>query len=486
MKKFFLILGSIIIVILVGGGIYIYTKSQQKTKPPAALTEKLKITVPESNINLPISYEIKTFSVFLNKKINGKFLEKNIFLQSSKKEEVAITLSKKEEIIIKSTGKELICSFPLIVDAVLVDSRFGKKMARQVDPIHSSVLITLSTPASLDKTWSLVTKFKINSLKWIEEPVVKIGMIKKNLRKTIDAVIKDKGSDLTKMLDDELNKAVSLKPEISKIWDDIQKPILITRKPTPAWMRFFCKSIKGKIVLNPTKLICYTNVKADMLMLTDTVTNAKPNPLPDFNALKEKEKATASDVYLYAYTSFEEINDQLNELLKGKTITAEGYSIAIKQLKVYGSTTGLSVQVITDKDVEGDLVASGQLVFDVPNQTLKVQNFDFAVNTNSHILNTGDVLLHEILRDTIASKLAVNLDTLIDKVPTIVSKAIAKGNAGKVIDMDLENLEIKECEILMGKERIHFKVHVGVDAKIKIKHLNAGTSILVKDKPKVK
>ena len=208
--------------------------------------------------------------------------------------------------------------------------------------------------------------------------------------------------------------------------------------------------------------------------------------MPDFIALKEKEKATASDVYLYAYTSFEEINDKLNALLKGKTISSQGYSIAIKQLKVYGSTNGLSVQVITDKDVEGDLVASGQLVFDVPNQTLKVQNFDFAMNTNSHILNSGDVLLHEILRDTIASKLAVGLDTLIDKVPTIVSSAIAKGNAGKVIDMNLENLEIKACDILMGKERIHFKVHVGVDAKLTIKHLNAGTAILVKDKSKGK
>lgn len=484
MKKFLLFFVSILILLSAALFIYVQYKRQNKPKPAEAITEVLKIDVPPSAFNLPISYDIKNFSEFLNNKINGKFLEKNIFLQQSKKEEIALTLTKNEKIIIETKGKELLCTFPLTVDATLLDCRFGKAIARQVKPVHTSLIITLSTPVSLDKTWNVVTQFKIRTYKWIEEPIVKIGPIKKNLKRTLDDVLTHKGSELTHMLDDEIHKAVSLKPAISKIWDDIQKPILINKKIPQTWIRFICTDIKGKIVLYPTKITCFTNVKAKTLMITDTATEAKPSPLPNFNPLKEKDKDHVSDIHLYAYTSFDEINDQLNGLLKGKSFTAQGYTVAIKELKAFASTKGLSVEIITDKDVEGSLIVSGQLVFDVPHQTLRVQHFDFDLNTNSTIINTSHDVLHDIIRDTIASKLAVNLDTLIQKVPNIIHNAIAKGNTGKVIDMNVENLEIKKCEIFMGKKRIHFKINVGVEAGLKLKKLNAGKAIAISDQQK--
>ena len=81
MKKFLLILLSILILLAAALFVYVQYKRQNKPTPPEAINEVLKIDVPPSSFNLPISYDIKNFADFLNNKINGKFLEKNIFLK---------------------------------------------------------------------------------------------------------------------------------------------------------------------------------------------------------------------------------------------------------------------------------------------------------------------------------------------------------------------------------------------------------------------
>ena len=45
-------------------------------------------------------------------------------------------------------------------------------------------------------------------------------------------------------------------------------------------------------------------------------------------------------------------------------------------------------------------------------------------------------------------------------------------------------MEIKQCGILMGKEKIHLIINVGVEASIKLKKIQTGTVIRIKDKSK--
>ena len=73
---------------------------------------------------------------------------------------------------------------------------------------------------------------------------------------------------------------------------------------------------------------------------------------------------------------------------------------------------------------------------------------------------------------------------MIGKVPNIINKAIEKEKAGKVIDLIFSNMEIKQCGILMGKEKIHLIINVGVEASIKLKKIQTGTVIRIKDKSK--
>jgi hypothetical protein len=481
MKKTVIITG--IVLALFGFGLY-YILSHRLLTPPKAVTEVLQIDVPESSFNLPITIDLKTLSDFLNGKINGPFLETTVYLQESKKERVALTLIKTSDIHISSTGTELVCTFPLTIEARLIESRFGNLLTKLVKPVSARLIITLSSPATLDNAWHLKTRFRLKGYRWITEPILRIGPFKKNLTSPLDNFIKEEKQGLTAMLDREINRGVSLEHTVAELWTDIQDPILVNRSPTPVWIRFLCKDLKGDFHLDKSKIVCLTSIKAKMMVMTDTTNLARPSRLPVFKRMKAQEWSPLSHIYIYAYTSFDEINQRLNELVTGKDIIATGYvrsyTISIKNINAYASTDGLAISVKTGRDLKGDFVLTGYPEFDGPTQTLKVRNFDFAVDTSSILVNKGNDVLHTRLRDIVAAKLNLGLDTLIRKIPTIATDAIGKGKRGKTLQLTMKDVKVNKCVIRMGKSKIHFLIDTETEAALRLKRINPGKPLRIK------
>ena len=476
MKKITII--TALVLALIGSGLYFLLRTST-IKPPEREMQIVHIEVPESTVNLPIRIDIQSLADYLNGKISGRFLDTTLYLQESKKEQIALTLTKAGNITIRSTGKELVCSFPLQVNATLLQSRVGKLLTKLVKPLHTKLIITLSTPLGLDRKWRLKTRFRMRGYEWITEPVLQIGPFRKNLRNKIDEAISKKCPELTAMLDKEIINAASLQKTVAEIWYDLHDPIRVSSKPAPVWIRFFCNDLEGDIRLEKSHFICFASIKAKMMMVTDTTSEAKPTHFPDFKQLSMKDRKPQSTVYLYAFTSFDEINRHLNELVTGKMISARGYNITIEKIHAYASKEGLVIQLTTGRDLRGDLFLKGHPVFDVPRQRLEVKNFDFALNTNRILVSKGEQVMHDIVRERVAAKLNLGLDTLIAKVPMIVHQAIAKGNSGKTIDLRMNNLDIKRCDIQMGKEKIHFLIEAGTEANLKLKKIKSGRPLKI-------
>jgi hypothetical protein len=282
------------------------------------------------------------------------------------------------------------------------------------------------------------------------------------------------------MVDKEINKAASLRKTVSDVWYDLQEPILINRAPAPVWIRFTCNDINGDIALQHSAIICFANLKAKMLIVTDTTRSAQHTPLPDFKQMKSKDKQLKSDIFIYANTSFREINQQLNERLQGTVISSKGYNITIKAIRAYASTEGLTITVDTSGDLNGRFFLTGRPVFDLLTKRLNIEDFDFAVKSSSILVNRGDEILHDLLRTRVASKLNLGFETLLGQLPVIINQAIAKEKTGKTIELKVENLEIKQCTILLGKEKIHFIINVDTETTIRLKKIKAGKALRIR------
>lgn len=445
---------------------------------PKAVTDSVTIDLPLSTFNVPVRYNLQNFEDWINQVIKGKFLETVINPLNDKRDEARLILTKTGTIKVSSNGKKLICLVPLQLEGILLKSRMGKGLTNSADTVITTVNIELSTPVSLDENWHLVTKFEIEKLQWIKEPVFQIGPFKKNLKKKINDWLEENEDMLTKIMDREINKTVSMEPPLTKVWKDLQKPIIIHKKEPNVWLTFNCESIEGKIVLGPSTITCQTRVLAKTKIITDTTAMPAASPLPGYRLLKDA--SAESDIHLYAYTSFEEINEELNSQLKGKTFTAEGYSLSIKGINAYASEAGLSIEITTSKDVKGKLIASGKLEFDPEAQTLVIRNFDYSVTSNSTVVNAGDMLLHQQVKDTIASKLIVKMRNLIDTVPQLVESAIAKGKSSDKFNLEFDHLAVNSCEISMGPRGIHFVIHAEATAGILLKKLKPGKRLRIK------
>ncbi|NCU04432.1 MAG: DUF4403 family protein [Chitinophagaceae bacterium] len=476
MRSLSIIAGTVVVVALFTGcrG----CMQQTAAPPPLAITDSATVDLPLSVFNLPVKYELRNFEQWINNVIKGKFLETVINPLNDERDEAILSFTKRGSITIRSNGKELICTVPLQAEIILTKSRLGKGLTNSAEAVTTVVNVQLSTPVSLQKDWGLVTAFRIRKIEWVKEPVFRLGPFKKNLTKKINAWVEENEKQLTTILDREISQSVSMRQPIEKVWNDLQKPMIINRKKKMLWLRFYCTSIEGKIMLDQTAIICQTKVLATTKMLTDTTALQPVAALPPYKLLKDP--SPHSDIHLYAFTSFDEINDQLNEHLKGKTITAEGYSLDIKSVRAYASAAGISVEVKTGNDVSAKLVASGKLDFDATTLALTVKDFDYTVSSDNALVAAGDMLLHKQLKDTIASQLVVELHSLIDTLPRLVENAIAKGNKSDKLELNFEELAIHHCEISTGAEGVHIIIHAEAKAAVRLKKLKPGKKLHIR------
>jgi hypothetical protein len=481
MKKPFVI-ASIIVALLASLGVWLYnTYSILKTKPPVPLTTDIVLDQPTSVFNLPVIIDHSVLENYLNSKTSGEFLKADFWLQKKKKEQVSLVLSRQENLTLSSSGSELFCTVPVTADARLTDSRFGKTLARLlVKPVHAKAVITLSTPIDIDRRWRLVTHFRIRSVQWEEEPVVRIGPFKKHIVADIDTLLIDNSYGLTTLLDREINKAAGIAPTISDVWHDLQDPIRIARKPVQIWLRFRCNDITARFALQKNRIVCNTRIETSMRMLTDTTSMRKPTPLPPFRLTPKGKVSALSDINFFSLIPFSTINSHLNDYFRNKTISRKGYRIVIRNIRAYASSKGLSIAVMTDRDLRGHFIMSGRLNFDVPRHTLKIEDFDYAIDTGNPIVNTGDIILHDAIRDSIATKLDLQIGDFVTRLPSIITKAVSTAKAGKTIDLDIDSLAIRKCEIRMGKDNVYLLVNAISRNSLRLKRIKPGKAIRIR------
>jgi hypothetical protein len=126
---------------------------------------------------------------------------------------------------------------------------------------------------------------------------------------------------------------------------------------------------------------------------------------------------------------------------------------------------------------------SGRLNYDVPNHTIRIDDFDYAIDTGNPVVSTGEVILHDAIRDSIATRLDLQIGTFIDRLPTMINKAVSRSRAGKTIDLTIDSLAIRKCEIRMGRDNVYLLVNATAKNSLRIKKIKSGKLIRISKVP---
>jgi hypothetical protein len=441
-----------------------------KPKPPTATELDTLLPLPQSTLVIPIHYEVSELEETINSKIQGTFIREWARI-NDKGDSLHIEITKRKKILLSWKGSTLYYSLPIKVSVKFIKSVAGIKVKNN-RPIEMELVLYLATKLGFDNKWNLTPKSKLDEIHWVKDPKLNLGVVKINLRKFVINTIEKNEDKLIPKLDETLSKLLKTRNTITKIWNDIQKPIRINKKETEVWLKAYAEEMTAKLTdTDPGTVTLDVELKAWLQLIVDGQSMPASNQtLPDY---KKKENTEDSiKIFVLARIPYKKVNTILNKELTGKKISAQGYSTTLKKIRIYGTNEGLAVDLKVAGDVSGRIYARGKLHYDTLSSLLSTQEFHFDIDSENVLVNSADWLLHDNAIGIIAEKLQLDVKPYEEILPQLIMQGIERGKTGDKIDLNISNLSIVPIQHVYTNRDVQFifkaigRADIGLEKKI--------------------
>ena len=220
--------------------------------------------------------------------------------------------------------------------------------------------------------------------------------------------------------DNNLLRNRYLRQEAAKAWDALQRPITLADNLV--------------LLLNPQAVHVSPVAEAG-----DTVTvvvgfDVKPKVVPatavsTAQSLPEIAMITAQPetgfhIALESELSFDFLGTELTKKLEGKAYPAEGGTVVIEKVRLYGSGGSVVMAVSVRGTVKGTIYLTGMPVYDEATRSFTVRDPEYTVETKQVLMQAADWLLHTRLRKSLANRAAWFIGDKIDAEKDILSRAL--------------------------------------------------------------
>ena len=430
-------------------------KKVKPTAPEASQSDSL-VQPPVSVLYVPVQYRVSGFEALINSKIQGTFVNKWMNL-NDKGDSLHLEISKLRKVTLKRVDRTLFIVVPLKISGRVRMKVAGIKIKNEA-PVVAEINIHLSTTLRMDSSWDIVSASKLEKLEWIKEPKLRVGFVNVNLRGPIEKMLANKEEAVIKKADEALKHVINTSKVASDIWRDIQLPHRINQKGVQIWLKAYGVDLKGTLQDTEPDLI-------SLLFELKTITRIyfEGDSIPPSNAVLptfQRIQATSDslNIYVHSLLRFDMINKLLEKELEGKPLAAKGFSTTIKKVRVYGTPSGLAVELKVKGDIDGTLYVKGTPAYDSATSTFSMRDFDFDLSSESSLLSSADWLLHTHVLDLVAEKLSLNVTPLAARLPQTIFKAIEKGKTGEKIDFKVDTLALYPQVILPTRDNLQLLV----------------------------
>lgn len=458
-------------VVILGVLIILFNSCNKKVIPPVESTLDSLLFLPPSKLVVPVTLEVAKLEQVINEKIKGKFIKKEVSL-NDKRDKLYIEVTKIQRIKLAWAMPMLSYTLPVHISGKVTKYVAGVKIHNET-PIQMDVILHLETEVRLDKRWNLSPKTKLKKIVWKKDPKLKVGVVYVNLRKPIETIIENEQKSFLSHMDASLKQHLPTRKIISKLWNDIQKPIRINQKIKEVWLTTRAENITGSFIDAGSHFIAMqvalssrTHFKIDK--------QRKPainKQLPDFKQKLIKHDSVT--IIARGQIPFKMINELLSAELLNTPLSAKGFITTITEVVVYASAGGaIAIKLGVKGDVDGTIYIEGKPFFDPKTRIMKVIDLDYQLETESSLMWSSNWLVHESVLGVVSGKLSLELGPLFDKIPGVIDQAVSKGNLGEKIDLEIEDLQVDLDQLLVTKKDIQLIAiahgHAGIDIQKKV------------------
>jgi hypothetical protein len=218
-------------------------------------------------------------------------------------------------------------------------------------------------------------------------------------------LVRDK---VEKLITDALNTAtsgLSLRPHLARYWPELTAP----RQIQPGiWLVLQPQKV-GVADLSGQGRIVNTSVSVEAR--PQLISGNKPAlaqaPIPAIEVLPRRD---GFHLELRADVGLEEANRMLNQQLAGKPFDANGRTVLIEKLRLYGNGDKAVLGVTLKQPIEGEIYLLGKPVFDLEKNQLALTEVEYSLATSSWLASVADWMLGGSFREKIEEKARVKFD----------------------------------------------------------------------------
>ncbi len=450
MKKKVIIVFAFIAVMATVGWYYFYSKPIRPKEPVRSSLDST-LTLPMSTIRIPIEFQIKDLERMVNLKLKGSFIREWIPVGEKKKDSIYLELERTDSIRFVWTTANLSAKVPLRISFRFKTRTAGIKIKNE-KPIVAEVILWLNSKIYLDDNWGMKSTTSLKKMEWEKEPSIKVAFVNVNLRKFAESYLEKHQDKITHKFDSVAHQLLDTRKIVEKIWNDIQKPIVIKKTKPQIGLSARAEELMSRWSSNPQgNISVMVTLKAKVYTWFEEPTVHEIAPLPKH---VHAEKADESlDLFVMAKLPYEKLNAFTNKHIEKISYTYESYTIGIRDAEFYGSAQELALMMRVKGALKGKVYLMAQPYFYTVNQIVGLRNLRYDLNTEEALLNTADWMLHDQLISIIADTVKRDISEELNELPKLIEQGIAKGKTGEKLILTVDSLAVTSyASLITGKD----------------------------------
>jgi hypothetical protein len=275
------------------------------------------------------------------------------------------------------------------------------------------IVVELVTPLTIDSLWNLKSRARLAKVDRASDKSAdqcQVSILRFDVTdKVIDAARKALTAQLPQI--DRKIAGVSLDSMASGWWQSLNRPI---RLRDDVWLLLHPARLRlGRITGVKRNLTIEAGVDAYPRIITGAEPAVVMSPLPK---LAGSPGNAGFNIVIDGNIDYRTISNTLNDLLRGKTITAKGHTVAIQSVTASGKAGGrLELGVNFSGDSKGTLNLGGSPKYDAAAGMIHVPDLDYDLDTDSKVIDVVAAVKSEEMRAMLREKARIPVRPVLDR-----------------------------------------------------------------------
>jgi len=419
----------------------------ERPTPQAFRTE---IRRESSTIFVPVEVEVAEIAAVLNRSIRGE-----LYRGSANAIGLSAVLARNGGMTVEAADNYLFVSLPL-------------RMTLSYGPWKAPDMpftLKFKASASITPDWRLHSEVLYQGLTDLFSDDVKLGPFSFKPRKIVDGITLPLQKAISDRIAQKLNEMLPLREHVSAAWSMAHKPILLDRQYS-AWLK-----------LSPTDVVHYpfyaqagvVRIGVGINTVAELVIGPEPSagvvvPLPDLKRVDRLDKTFR--LSLYSDLHYRELRQVAERVLLNRPISSDGKTITIRDIELYGNGDRLVIRLHSEGALDGVFYLTARPAFDAATGIFSLEDVDFDMQSRSMLMQSGDWLLHWVLKGIVQEKLNLNLAAQLEKARQMAEKSLSRLRLMDNVYLQGDIKSLKVNDMLVQQDKVSILVYTEGESAI--------------------